>query len=126
MTSSSDSIFQTNNHIMPPSYGQLFDDFKKSSSALSNVELQSSIDFSDQTLLTKDRYPIGFAIFHAVMLGASSICVIVLQIVFIVLNGAHAEVSTGIWCGAIGLFTLVFLIYASRPRLVSSIFDTQI
>lgn len=107
---SSDSIFQTN-HIMPPSYGQLFDDRKSSSS--STVEL-SSTDFSDQTLLSKDRYPIGFAIFHAVMLGASSIVVIVLQIIFIVLNGAHAEVSTGIWCGAIGLFTLVFLIYASR------------
>ena len=107
MTLSDSSIIQSN-LAMPPSYDQLFD-YQSSSS--STVKESSS---STNSNVLKDNYPVRYAIFHAVMLGASSIVVIVLQIVLIVFNGALSEVSTGIWCGAIGLFTLIFLIYASR------------
>lgn len=65
----------------------------------------------------RDKYPQRYAVFHAVMLAVSSVLVIVLQVVIMVLNGALSEVATGIWCGAIGLLTLFFLIITSKLNL---------
>lgn len=62
----------------------------------------------------KEKYPVRYAIFHAVVLILSSILSIVLQIILIAQNGALYEVGTGIWCGCIGIFTLVFVILTSR------------
>lgn len=61
----------------------------------------------------KNKYPIRYAIFHTITVVIVSLFSIALQIVQIALNGALSEVATGIWCGFIGLVTLVFMIITS-------------